>query len=432
MTPESATLNTEPEEQLYGKQTELGASNFPSESRRLADIPALVRNFALVKAAAARANGQLGAIAPDVAEAIEKAATEIVEGRHDAQFPTALVLGGGGTTTNININEVIAARASQILGRPVHPNDHVNASQSTNDTYPTAMALAVHDLVAAPLRDVAEIIAAFTAKGEEYADTIRLGRTCLQDAVTLTVGETHRSHATALTRCLKQLREASAHLTEVPLGATVLGTGIGAVDGYREKAVTELSGLYGQPLTASDDLFDSLAHLDPYSAIAAAASRTAITMAKIAADLRLLSSGPLRGIADVVLPKVQAGSSIMPGKIIPVIPEYVMQLSYRIRGRAATVDMSVAAGELELNIMEPVIVDSLIDIFHDLSAAARAFREHCVEGLTWNGLHLENNTGAAFDRWIELASQEGYDAATAQVAKFIATQQHIHEGSETA
>lgn len=410
--PEPATP-----EILYGTQTALGVANFGPGRRLIADVPALVRNYGWVKAAAARANVRLGVITAEQGAAIEAASLEIAAGTHNEQFPTALVLGGGGTTTNMNANEVIAARASQIAGTTIHPNDHVNASQSTNDSYPTAMALTVRELAEAPLAALDSLVEAFDAKGSEYSDTVRLGRTCLQDAVTLTVGQTHRSHGTALRRVASELRAAVEGLDEVALGATIIGSGIGAPEGYREIAVAELGSLVGRTLTPSADLFDSLAHLDPYLNIAQAGARAAITMSKIAADLRLLASGPAGGIGELVLPSVQAGSSIMPGKINPVIPEYVMQLSYRVRGRAHTVEMAVAAGELELNIMEPIIVDSLIDIFEDIASAATAFEEKCVSGITWDGPRLATNVSNAFDRWVVMAAEEGYDAATAAVKK---------------
>lgn len=410
---------------LYGRQTELGVRNFGPNRRRVADVPALVRNYALVKDAAARANANLGVIDQERAYAISAAAHEIAAGIHDEQFPTALVLGGGGTTTNMNANEVIAARATQIAGVPVHPNDHVNASQSTNDTYPTAMALTVRELAGTPLDALERLASALETKADEYEHVVRLGRTCLQDAVTLTVGQTHRSHATALRRTAAALRASTDELLSVPLGATVLGTGIGAPTGYQDEAVRELADLTGLSLISTGDLFDALAHLDPYAAIASAGARVAITMAKVAADLRFLSSGPVGGISEVILPTVQAGSSIMPGKVNPAVPEYVMQLSYRVRGSAHTVEAAVAAGELELNVMEPIIVDALIDILEDITSAATVFTDRCISGLTWDGARLQSNAAAGFDRWVTLAAEEGYDTASEQVHQSRATTQKI-------
>ena len=411
------TVRPSQDEVLYGRQTGLGVQNFGTAGRQVADVPAFVRSYARVKAAAARANARLGVFDAEIAQAIEAACDEVVAGLHDAQFPTALVLGGGGTTTNMNFNEVIASRASQIAGRSIHPNDDVNASQSTNDTYPTAMALTIRELAAAPLAALGKLIGSLEAKGREYEDTVRLGRTCLQDAVTLTVGHTHRSHANALRRCSGGLEAAVEELASVPIGATVLGTGIGAPTGYGDLAVEELRALTGRDLEPSADPFDALAHLDPYAAIASAAARAAITIAKTAADFRLLSSGPGGGLAELRLPTVQAGSSIMPGKVNPAIPEYAMQLSYRIRGNAHTVECAVAAGELELNIMEPVIVDSLITIFEDLTAGAETMATKCVDGLAWDGPKLEHHAQAGFDKWIAMAAERGYDATVAEVQK---------------
>lgn len=402
---------------LFGRQSSLAVENFGSAGRRIADVPEFVRNYALVKASAARSNASLHVLEPSVAKAIDAACAEIASGQHNKQFPTALVLGGGGTTTNMNFNEVIAARASQISGQAIHPNDHVNASQSTNDTYPTAMALTIHDLSEAPLQALTYLAQALEDKAAEYNTTQRLGRTCLQDAVVLSVGQTHRSHATAIRRVTEALRAATAELDSIPIGATVLGTGIGAPEGYRDLCVQELSKATGRHLSGSDDLVDALSHLDPYAAIASAGARAAITMAKIAADLRFLSSGPTGGISEVTLPATQAGSSIMPGKINPVIPEFVMQLSYRIRGAAHTVECAVAAGELELNIMEPVIVDSILNIFEDLTISADTFARKCIAGLTWDGRRLEENLASGFDQWVTMAAEQGYDATTLEVAK---------------
>jgi aspartate ammonia-lyase len=399
---------------LYGHQTTLALANFPGPGRTFGDVPAFVRNYALVKLAAARANHQLGVLDDARAEAIAAACDEIARGAHASQFPSALLLGGGGTTTNMNINEVIATRATQLGRTPVHPNDHVNASQSTNDTYPTAMAMTVLDLATAPLRALNELAAALEAKADEFNDTPHLGRTCLRDAVSVTAGQTHRAQAAAIRRTAAALAAAVSEMRSVALGATAVGTGLGAPQGYREIAVRELAALSGHELVPATDLFDALSNLDPYSAIADAGARVATTMAKIAADIRLLSSGPAGGIGDLTIPAVQAGSSIMPAKVNPAIPEYVMQLSYRVRGAAHTVECAVAAGELELNVMEPVIVDSIITIFSDIAAGATVFAQRCVTGITWDGPRRELNLQGALDTWVTLSATSGYEATTAQ------------------
>ena len=397
---------------LYGTQTQLSLQHFRPRGRRIGDIPAFIRSYALVKKAAAAANRALGALDEPRADAIITACDEIAAGSHAGQFPTALVLGGGGTTTNMNFNEVIAARATQLAHVAVHPNDHVNASQSTNDTFPTAMALTILALAAEPLSALQGLAEALEEKADEYAETRYLGRTCLQDAVSLRAGETMHGQARAVRRGADQLREAVGDLTAVPLGATVLGTSLGSPDGFVAASVAELTRLVDHDVTSAEDFFDALAHLDPYAAVADAASRAAITIAKIAADLRLRSSGPHGGLAEVTIPRLQAGSSIMPAKVNPVVPEYALQLSYRIRGAAHTVSCAVAAGELELNVMEPVIIDSLLDIFEDLQEAARAMTTLCVSGLEWDGVRREENLAHAVDKWVELAGASGYDEAS--------------------
>lgn len=397
---------------MYGSQTQLSLQHFRPRGRRVGDIPAFVRSYALVKRAAASANRALGTLDEPRAEAIIAACDEVAAGSHSEQFPTALVLGGGGTTTNMNFNEVIAARAAQLAGVVVHPNDHVNASQSTNDTFPTAMALTIIEVASEPLNALEEMARALEEKALEYADRQYLGRTCLQDAVSLRAGETMNGQARAIRRGADQLRAAVADLSAVPLGATVLGTSIGAPDGFAVTCMAELTRLVDHDVTSAEDFFDALAHLDPYAAVADAASRTVITIAKIAADLRLRSSGPHGGLAEVTIPRLQAGSSIMPAKVNPVVPEYAMQLSYRVRGAAYAVSCAVAAGELELNVMEPIIVDSLLNILEDLQEAARSMATLCINGLEWDGVRREENLGHAVDKWVELASASGYDEAS--------------------
>ncbi|MGY4100472.1 lyase family protein [Nocardia sp. R16R-3T] len=399
---------------LYGAQTQLSLQNFRPRGRRISNIPSFVRSYAKVKRAAAAANQTLGVLDETRAQAIIAACDELIAGSHADQFPTGLVLGGGGTTTNMNFNEVIASRAAQLAGVPVHPNDHVNISQSTNDTFPTAMALTLLEVAGEPLAALEELAQALDKKAIEFADTHYLGRTCLQDAVSLTAGETLRGQAHAVRRGAAQLNEAVKELSAIPLGATVLGTSIGAPIGFIPAAVAELKQLVDHEVTSADDFFDAMSHLDHYAAIADAATRPAITIAKIAADLRLRSSGPNGGFAEVTLPKLQAGSSIMPAKVNPVVPEYAMQLSYRIRGAAHTVICAVAAGELELNIMEPVIIDSVLDIFEDLQQSAEAMAKLCIAGLIWDGPRRVENLGRSVDRWIELAGTAGYDEASRQ------------------
>lgn len=404
--------SADPDLVLYGDQTRLSVQNFGVPTRRLQDIPSFIRYYALIKQAAAAANRNLGVLEGRCSDAIISACQEVASGAHLQQFPTALVLGGGGTTANMNLNEVIASRASQIGGLPVHPNDHVNASQSTNDTFPTAMALTLIHLAAEPIAALDQLESALADQASMQKDTRYLGRTCLQDAVSLSAGHTLKAQAKAVGRCSQGLNATVAALSRVPLGATILGTGIGSPDGFGPACVTQLQGLIEFSISESEDRYDSLAHLDSYAAVADAAARAAITVAKVASDLRLRSSGPGGGFAEVTLPALQAGSSIMPAKVNPVVPEYVMQLSYRIRGAAYTVSCAVAASELELNVMEPVIIDSLIDIFTDLARSCTTLATLCIKGLKWDGVRRDENLSFALDGWVSMAAESGYDVAS--------------------
>lgn len=403
-----------PETRLYGLQTTLGVRNFPLRGQTLGEAPVFVRHFARVKLAAVRANHQCGVLDAARRDAIVLACQEVIDGKHSDQFPTPLIQGGGGTTTNMNVNEVIARRASVLAGMPVHPNDHVNASQSTNDSFPTAMALTILELAVEPVTRLRRLAEAFEKKAREFHDVRHLGRTCLQDAVSLTAGDSHRGHAQGIRRVAEELERTVHALYGLPIGGTAVGSGVGAPEGFGALVVDELASLTGLPVVLAANPFDAMAHMDPYAAIASAGSRAAITMGKIAADVRLLSSGPRGGFGDLTIPSVQAGSSIMPGKINPVIPEYVLQLSYRVRGKALTVDCAVADGELELNVMEPVVLDSLISIFGDISAAAETFEQRCIVGLRWNGPRRESNLKATLDGLVELSTAEGYESASAR------------------
>jgi aspartate ammonia-lyase len=399
---------------LYGAHTVRAMANFRVSGVTVADHPELVAALGQVKAAAARANLVCGVLEPDVAHAIRDAAREVARGEHDDQFPVPLVQGGGGTAINMNANEVIANRAAELLGGErgrydrVHPNDHVNRSQSTNDVFPTAMAIATVTAGRETIAQLAKLEHAFRAKADEVGAVQRLGRTCLQDAVPLTVAQTHRAHAHALARTAAALAGALEGLLEVPLGATAIGTGIGAAPGYDEAVLDFLSQEAGLPVRRATDLFDALANLDQYVDVAAQLVRVALVAAKIAADLRFLASGPVGGIGEVRLPSVQVGSSIMPGKVNPVIPELVMQVSYEVRGTATIVESAVAAGELELNIMEPVIARHLLASLRDMGRTAALFAERCVDGISWDAEALEAHLAGSLAGAVDLAAEHGY------------------------
>jgi aspartate ammonia-lyase len=401
-----------------GKSTTLALENFPPSGRRLRDAPTFIAGYARVKGAAAAANAELGVIDPAVAAAIVAAAAEVAGGEHLDEFRLPLVQGGAGTSTNMNLNEVLASRAEEILAEAgnathVHPNDHVNRSQSTNDTYPTAMAITLLDAGDAALASLDHLAGSLREAARSHQDLERLGRTHLRDAVSLTVGDCHSAHAAAVVRTREGLAEALMNLRRLPLGGTVLGSGIGAPEGFALAAVTHLSRLTGRDLSVMDNLFDAMANADQYASLAAGCTAAAMVMAKIANDLRFLSSGPQSGISEVALPELQPGSSIMPGKVNPVIPEYVLQLSFRVRGCAHTVEAAVAASELELNVMKPVILDALLTAFGDLAVAGHVFAEKCIDGLAWNEGVLAGNIANSVGPYVELATEAGYDLATA-------------------
>jgi aspartate ammonia-lyase len=405
-----------PADALYGAQTARAAANFGTTSARLAERPELLRALAQVKAAAADANRELGVLEPAIASAIVRAADELAAGKLLDQFPIALVQGGGGTTTNMAVNEVLANRAAQLLGAEpgsydvVHPLDHVNRSQSTNDVVPTALALAVQACAPAALAGLGDVIAALEGLAAKAGDDLRLGRTCLQDAVPLPIAAYHGAQATAVRRSAAELLRSVEALLEVPLGATAVGTGIGAPPGYRERAVALLAQRSGLPLRPSADLFDALAHLDPLLRVASEAAVASLTLAKIAADVRLLSSGPVGGIGEVRIPAVQVGSSLMPGKVNPVIPELVIQASFEIRGAAHVVELAAAAGELDLNVMEMVVARHLLAALVQLGEVGSLFASRCLTGLEWERTavdrHLEGSRAAAVERALE----SGHDA----------------------
>ncbi|MGN6169407.1 MAG: lyase family protein [Solirubrobacteraceae bacterium] len=405
---------------LFGAQTARAIENFSVSGVKVSERPHLIAGFGYVKAAAARANAQAGVIERDLADAICAAAREVAKGAHDDQFPIDLVHGGGGTAVHMNANEVIANRASELLGgrrgsyEIVHPNDHVNRSQSTNDVFPTALALAtvaVGRSAGTQLRALAEL---FVEKAASGGSRKRLGRTCLQNAVPLTIAETHHAQAHAVARVTASLERSLEQLLGVPIGGTVIGTGIGAHAQYRNLVLEFLAVESGLQVHGSENKLDALANPDLYVDVAAQAVRVATVMAKIAGDLRFLSSP---SVGEVVLPAVQVGSSIMPGKINPVIPELVMQISYETRGMATVVDAAVAAGELELNVMEPVIARHLLASLADLGRVSELFANRCVAGLEWPAGAVEEHLAGSRADSVEFAAAHGYSRAAELVAQ---------------
>jgi aspartate ammonia-lyase len=406
-------------EALFGAHTVRALGNFAVSGVSIRERPAFIAALGSIKAAAARANVACGVLDERLAEAITEAAREVARGEHDDQFPIEIVQGGGGTAVNMNCNEVVANRANELLGGargtydPVRPNDHVNRSQSTNDVYPTALALATVQTGRRALSGIAQLEQAFAAKAAEAGELERLGRTCLQDAVPITIAATHRGHAHALRRTSAALAQSLDELLAVPLGATAVGTGLGAPSGYRERVLELLAGECGLAVTGAGDLVDALANIDGYVTVAARVLSVALVCSKIASDLRLLSSGPVGGLGEVHLPAVQVGSSIMPGKVNPVMPELMMQVGYETRGMFAIVEAAAAGGELELNVMEPVITKHLLANLHDLGVACELFAVRCVAGLQWDTGRINANLAGSLAAAVEQLNRDGYAAAVA-------------------
>ncbi|MEV0286427.1 MULTISPECIES: lyase family protein [unclassified Kribbella] len=396
---------------LYGAQTAQALANFPLAGPRLADRPELVNAVVAVKIAAAWANSALGELDEERARAIVTAGEEVLDGKHRDQFVLPVVQGGGGTSTNMNVNEVLAARASALCRRNVHPNDHVNRGQSTNDVMPTAIAIAVIPLVNQALVGLRHVAESLQKKAIEYDALVHLGRTCLQDAVPIPVADFHRGQAASIDPAADALAAAADPLYAVPLGGTAVGTGLGAAPGFAERALEELAAITDLPLTSSPSPSYALASLEPLTAVTEAASRAGRVLARIARDLRLLASGPVGGIGEIELPAVQAGSSIMPGKVNPVIPELVMQVSFLLNGATTAARGATEVGELEVSAMAPVVTLGLLDGLTNLHRVAEVFADRCINGLRWREDAVNRNLAGSLEPAVRTATTTGYDTA---------------------
>jgi aspartate ammonia-lyase len=408
-----------PADAYYGIQTLRAVNNFRLSGVPLAHFPKLVVALAMVKQAAADANRELGHLSEAKHQAISQACARIIRGEHHDQFVVDMIQGGAGTSTNMNANEVIANLALEAMGhakgdyRHLHPNNDVNMAQSTNDAYPTAIRLGLllgHDTLLASLDS---LVGAFAGKGEEFAHILKMGRTQLQDAVPMTLGQEFRAFATTLAEDLGHLRQIAPQLLlEVNLGGTAIGTGINADPAYQALAVERLATISGQPLRAAADLIEATSDMGAFVLFSALLKRTAVKLSKICNDLRLLSSGPRTGINEINLPPRQPGSSIMPGKVNPVIPEAVNQVAFEVIGNDLALTMAAEAGQLQLNVMEPLIAFKLFDSIRLLQRAMDMLREYCVVGITANEEHcrrlMENSIGliTALNPYI------GYENAT--------------------
>ncbi|GGI07135.1 aspartate ammonia-lyase [Egicoccus halophilus] len=380
-----------PADAYYGVHTLRAIENFTISTTTINDLPQFIRAMVEVKKASALANRDLRVLPHDIANAIIAACNRILdEGRCMDQFPVDVFQGGAGTSVNMNTNEVVANLALELLGYAkgrydvIHPNDHVNKSQSTNDAYPTGFRIAVHRRVQILVAAISELADAFEAKGEEFDGILKMGRTQLQDAVPMTLGQEFRGFATTLREEIRTLRRVSLLLLEVNLGATAIGTGLNTPDGYARVAANRLAEVTGLPIVSSVDLVEATSDNGAYVAVHAAAKRAAVKLSKICNDLRLLSSGPRAGLNEINLPELQAGSSIMPAKVNPVVPEVVNQVCFKVVGNDVTITMAAEAGQLQLNVMEPGLAQSMFESFKLLTNACHNLRERCVIGITAN------------------------------------------------
>ena len=422
-----------PDEALYGVQTLRALENFPITGVALREFPTLVEALASVKEAAALANAELGLLTPELADAIVRASREIKQGRHHEHFLVDMVQGGAGTSTNMNANEVIANRALELLGKArgdyttISPNSHVNLSQSTNDVYPTAVKLSLHAGIEGLRATMRDLSSAFLQKGEEFSALLKMGRTQLQDAVPMTLGQEFAAFAHTILEDVDRLGEAQALIREINMGATAIGTRINTPVGYAESVRKHLSQVTGLELITAPDLVEATSDTGSFVQLSGVLKRCAVKISKICNDLRLLSSGPRAGLGEINLPPMQPGSSIMPGKVNPVIPEVVNQVCFDVIGGDVTVTLAAEAGQLQLNVFEPIIAYRLLHALDSMKQAFLVLRTRCVEGITANPDRLrwfvENSIGIV----TALVPVLGYETATEIAKEALATGRGVYD-----
>lgn len=382
-----------PAEAYYGVQTQRAINNYKISGKHMCDYPEYVKAIAYVKLAAAEANHELGQLPDDVADAMCRACREIIDGKYHENFVTDMVQGGAGTSVNMNANEVIANRALELMGyekgdyQHCWPNDHCNCGQSTNDVYPTTIRLTFIEMNKQVVAALERLVASFRNKGEEFKNNIKMGRTQLQDAVPMTSGQEFTAFANTLEEEIGNLNRNVELMLEINMGATAIGTGLNAVPGYAELCTKKLAELTGENFTLGKDLVEATPDTGDYVSYSGALKRLAVKLSKICNDLRLMASGPRCGLHEINLPPMAPGSSIMPGKVNPVIPEVTNQTCFKVIGNDTTVMIAAEAGQLQLNVMEPVITQCIIESQTWLGRAMDTLRERCVDGITVNAEH---------------------------------------------
>lgn len=422
-----------PSDKYYGIQTSRAAENFQVTGFPIASFPKLIRAIAAIKKAAAVANRHLGLLSPQIASAISNACDEIMQNHLFENFIVDLIQGGAGTSTNMNVNEVIANRSLELLGYKkgqyhiVNPNDHVNLSQSTNDVYPTAIKIALISSIQELVPPMTDLIHTFQSKEREFADVLKIGRTQLRDAVPMTLGQEFGAYATTLSEDIERLHEVSQLLTEINLGGTAIGTGINTDPRYAELVCKELRDITAINLKLSPNLIEATQDTGVFVLLSGVLKRTAVKLSKICNDLRLMSSGPRAGLNEINLPAVQAGSTIMPGKVNPVIPEMVSQVCYHVIGNDLIVTLAAEAGQLELNPYLPLIAFSLSGSTRMLRNAMITLTTRCLKGITANREYCLQTVKDSLGIATALTPYIGYEKAAEIAQEAYQTGQSVYD-----
>ena len=422
-----------PADAYYGVQTARAIENFKISGVPLRLYPNFIKGLAMVKQAAARANFETGGFSKEILDAIDAACQEIIDGKLHDEFVLDVLQGGAGTSTNMNANEVIANRALELMGHQkgeykiVDPHDHVNRSQSTNDSYPTSMHIGMALGNAEIVAEFNKLIEAFRAKAEEFKDIVKMGRTQLQDAVPMTLGQEFVAFAETLADEVQALESVKKVLCEISMGGTAIGTGLNAPKGYAEKCTQHLAKITGYPIKLARNLIEATQDTQAFVLYSSVLKSLAIKLAKVGNDLRLLSSGPRCGLHEINLPATQPGSSIMPGKVNPVIPEVTNMVAYRVIGNDLVVTLSAEGGQLQLNAFEPVIAAVIFESQVMFVNAARTLRVHCVEGITANPEVCKHYLETSIGTVTALNPVIGYDKATELAAEALESGEGIIE-----
>jgi aspartate ammonia-lyase len=422
-----------PYEYYYGIQTLRALENFNISGITLNFYPDFVKSLAMVKMAAAKANFDLGLLPENLAKAVIQACQEIINNRFHSQFVVDMIQGGAGTSTNMNANEVIANRALEIMEKErgqyefCHPNNHINLSQSTNDAYPTAIKIALIKANEKLVVVLQQLISALHAKGREFARIIKMGRTQLQDAVPMTLGQTFEAFSATLEEEVQQLNRSAALFLEVNMGGTAIGTGINADPKYSEKVIPHLRVITGMDIRLARNLVEATQDTGDFVSYSGSLKRLAVKLSKMSNDLRLLSSGPRAGLNEINLPPMQPGSTIMPGKVNPVIPEVVNQIAFKVIGNDLTVSLAAEAGQLELNVMEPVIVQSLFESIEMLKNGMKVLTNRCINGITANEAHCRQVVQNSIGLVTALNPYIGYEASTIIAKEALESGRSVYE-----